>query len=80
MKIELCMGSSCFARGNSLVLEQLELLLQDEPDIEVELLGHLCLSECAKGPNIRIDGTLYQKLSAQEIVHIAKTQHTHKEH
>ena len=80
MKIELCMGSSCFARGNSLVLEQLEILLQDEPDIEVELLGHLCLSECSKGPNIRIDGTLYQKLSAQEIIYIVKTQKLHKEH
>lgn len=70
MKIELCMGSSCFARGNALVLEKLESLLLDQPDIEIELTGHLCLSECSDGPNIRIDGTLYQSLKAEEIVNI----------
>ena len=72
MKIELCMGSSCFARGNALVLEQLETLLKNEPEVEVDLSGHLCLNECSNGPNIRIDGELYQNLSAQEIIEIIK--------
>jgi NADH:ubiquinone oxidoreductase subunit E len=66
------MGSSCFARGNALVLEKLESFLQKEPDLEVELSGHLCLGECSHGPNIRIDGKLYQNLSAEEIMKIVK--------
>ena len=68
----MCMGSSCFARGNALVLEQLEPLLIGEKDIEVELSGHLCLSECSHGPNIRINGKLYQNLSATEVLTIIK--------
>jgi len=72
MKIELCMGSSCFARGNALVLEKLESLLSEEPDLDIELTGHLCMNECAGGPNIRIDGTLYQNLSVEEVISIVQ--------
>lgn len=72
MKIELCMGSSCFARGNAVVLEELEYLLENEPHIDIELTGHLCLGECSEGPNIRIDEKLYQNLSAKEVVSIIK--------
>lgn len=72
VKIELCMGSSCFARGNAVVLEELEYLLENEPHIDIELTGHLCLGECSEGPNIRIDEKLYQNLSAKEVVSIIK--------
>ncbi|MDC7245769.1 MAG: (2Fe-2S) ferredoxin domain-containing protein [Sphaerochaetaceae bacterium] len=70
MKIELCMGSSCFARGNALVLERLESLQSEEPGIDIELSGHLCMNECSAGPNVRIDGKLYQNLNADEVVDI----------
>ncbi|NCB01956.1 MAG: (2Fe-2S) ferredoxin domain-containing protein [Spirochaetia bacterium] len=66
------MGSSCFARGNAVVLEELEYLLENEPHIDIELTGHLCLGECSEGPNIRIDEKLYQNLSAKEVVSIIK--------
>jgi len=66
------MGSSCFSRGNALVLEQLESLLEDEKDIQVELIGHLCLGDCSTGPNVTIEGKLYQKLSAAQILKIVK--------
>ena len=61
--VELCMGSSCFARGNAQTLAALETFLQEEGLGErVELVGHLCLGACSKGPNLRIGETTYHGL------------------
>ena len=67
--VELCMGSSCFARGNSEVLQAVEAYI-NEHDLQdrVELVGHLCLGRCKEGPNVRIDGIDYSALSAEEVV------------
>jgi len=65
--VELCMGSSCFARGNSGILQAIEAYLE-ENDLSdnVELVGHLCLGKCNHGPNMRIDGVDYSGLSTEE--------------
>jgi NADH:ubiquinone oxidoreductase subunit E len=58
--IEVCMGSSCFSRGNKRNLELLqEYLRQENLEHLVELRGRLCSGSCKKGPNITIDGHLY---------------------
>ena len=45
--IELCMGSSCFARGNSENLQAIEVFLSERGlSDRVELVGHLCLGKC----------------------------------
>lgn len=70
MKIELCMGSSCFARGNALVLEALELYVAEVRPVEIVLTGHLCLEDCANGPNIKIGDTIYHGLKAPEVIEL----------
>lgn len=63
LAIALCMGSSCFARGNNLLLERLEDLIKERGwGDKVALSGLRCEDKCTQGPNIRIDGTLYQGL------------------
>ncbi len=67
--VELCMGSSCFARGNSQTLAALEsYLLESGLTDSVSLVGHLCMGSCSKGPNIRIDDTTYQGLGTDEVL------------
>lgn len=68
MTIELCMGSSCFARGNARLLERLEAFLSDHETADVHLVGHLCMGECSQGPNIRIDGKLIQQSGSDHII------------
>ena len=68
VKIELCMGSSCFARGNAEVLKVLEQRLASETFEGIELSGHPCLGQCSCGPNIRVDGKLYQGLTVEELL------------
>jgi NADH:ubiquinone oxidoreductase subunit E len=61
IEIAVCMGSSCFARGNDRNLAVLEAYLaRHELDAAVSLTGTRCESACSHGPNIRIDGTLHR--------------------
>ncbi len=58
--VELCMGSSCFARGNSQALSILEnYIAEHHLEDRVDLIGHLCLGACSQGPNIRIGTVQY---------------------
>ena len=58
--ISLCMGSSCFARGNNRLLEILEDAIEKNAWQEKVLLsGARCNNCCGEGPNLTIDGTTY---------------------
>ncbi|MDD3941111.1 MAG: (2Fe-2S) ferredoxin domain-containing protein [Sphaerochaetaceae bacterium] len=67
--VEICMGSSCFARGNAKALGYLESYVErhDLADV-VELTGHLCLGTCSQGPNMRIDGVLHTSVRPDQAV------------
>lgn len=57
ISIEICLGSSCFSRGNRETLELLEAYIEKEKLKErVSLSGRLCLDRCSCGPHIVIDG------------------------
>lgn len=67
--VELCMGSSCFARGNSQALMNLESYIKEHHlEDQVELVGHLCLNACSDGPNVTIDGVAYQHVDSDVVV------------
>lgn len=63
--IKVCMGSSCFARGNSKNLQVIQSFLESHNlNAEVELTGLRCCDCCSKGPNITIDGTEYNNVES----------------
>ncbi len=67
-EITICMGSSCFARGNEKNLQVIEEFLAannltDEVDL---VLGcALCQDFCGEGPNVVIDGKRYGNVDPQ---------------
>ena len=68
MKITVCMGSSCFARGNDRNLEFIENFIKDNGlAAEVELSGARCEGKCATGPNIIVDGVEYHEVDEDKI-------------
>lgn len=70
-KIKICMGSSCFARGNQKNLEILENIIDNNDlNIEIELTGSRCENRCSNGPNIEIDGKLYNKIDNGSLIDI----------
>jgi NADH:ubiquinone oxidoreductase subunit E len=60
VEIEICMGSSCFARGNFENLEIINAHLQNsKQNASVHLTGKLCHDLCKQGPNLTIGGVLH---------------------
>ncbi len=61
VRICICMGSSCFARGNGKNTRVLkEYVERAGLDSSVELVGLLCEGKCSAGPNLQIDGRTYR--------------------
>jgi NADH:ubiquinone oxidoreductase subunit E len=61
-KITICMGSSCFARGNEKNVALCEEFLAERglrDDVDVELGASLCTGNCANGPVVVVDGKTY---------------------
>ncbi|MEG1480414.1 MAG: NAD(P)H-dependent oxidoreductase subunit E [Kiritimatiellia bacterium] len=56
VKVTICMGSSCFSRGNSRNLEAVrEWLKQNNKEAEVEFKGCRCGGKCSDGPNLWVN-------------------------
>ncbi len=54
--IKVCMGSSCFARGNAANLDFIEKYIsENDLDARVEIVGSRCENKCAFGPNVIIN-------------------------
>lgn len=60
--IVICMGSSCFARGNEKTVEACESFLAErglKDEVDVDLGASLCTGHCAEGPVVVVDGKVY---------------------
>jgi NADH:ubiquinone oxidoreductase subunit E len=69
MTITICMGSSCYSRGNSRNIEAIQqYLAQNHLEADIQLVGHLCEDKCKSGPNIAINGKLYQQVDPASVV------------
>jgi NADH:ubiquinone oxidoreductase subunit E len=63
LAIMICMGSSCFSRGNNRNVEVVQDFLESRAaPTDVQLVGHLCENQCKAGPNVTIDGTMYHEM------------------
>jgi NADH:ubiquinone oxidoreductase subunit E len=57
IEVVVCLGSSCFARGNAQNLGTIEAYLANHKlQNSVHLTGCLCHDECKRGPNLVVDG------------------------
>ena len=60
--ITICMGSSCFARGNEKNVALCEEFLARRglrDEVDVELGASLCTGNCAQGPVVVVNGKTY---------------------
>ncbi len=66
--IVICMGSSCFARGNDINLHKVEIYIK-EHNLEgnITLKGSLCEGACSLGPNIIINGKTFHQVKPDGI-------------
>jgi NADH:ubiquinone oxidoreductase subunit E len=67
-KITVCMGSSCFGKGNQATAEAVTQFIEEHKlEDKIEVAGCLCSGNCAKGPNIMINDKLISGVSEQSI-------------
>ena len=68
IKITVCMGSSCFARGNQQNLAFIEAFMKaHDLEAEIDLAGARCENKCATGPNITINGVEYNGVDEKNL-------------
>ena len=71
VEIIICMGSSCYSRGNNQTLNIIRDYLTDKGlENQVIFKGELCSGNCKNGPNIRIGNSIYSSIDATSVIAI----------
>jgi len=56
VEMHICLGSSCFSRGNKEVVAFIRgYLRKNHLEDKVIFKGARCMGNCSKGPNLKID-------------------------
>ena len=67
-EIIVCMGSSCFARGNKATLQKIkDYLKRNNLEEKVVFKGNRCFDKCGKGPNLMIDDKMFHQVSEDNV-------------
>ena len=67
-EIEICLGSSCFSRGNKEIKRSIDDFLQNNSlTNKVKFKGAHCFGDCNLGPLIRINGKAYERVNSSNI-------------
>ena len=71
LNITVCLGSSCFARGNEEHLSFIEQYVRENSmKAKIDISGSRCEGKCAQGPNITINGALYSNITREKLKEI----------
>jgi NADH:ubiquinone oxidoreductase subunit E len=71
LHIRICLGSSCYTRGNSenlLIIK--DFVANTGIDCDIDFRGHLCSEKCNRGPVIEIGTKVYEEVSPSSLMKI----------
>lgn len=67
--IQICLGSSCFSRGNKKLVKVIDQYLgANNLRHLVHFHGAHCFGKCDIGPSLKIDGKHYTLLTEEELM------------
>ncbi len=67
-EIVICLGSSCFSRGNKKTLRIIQdYLTERNLKDKVFFHGAHCLGQCENGPLLKIGGKVYEHVTADNV-------------
>ena len=67
VKMTICIGSSCFARGNAGNVKIVEDFIAQRglsDELDIELSGGLCTDNCPDGPVVIVNDRIYKHVNA----------------
>jgi NADH:ubiquinone oxidoreductase subunit E len=71
IEMQICLGSSCFSRGNKDVVNFIkEYLRKNHLDDKVIFKGARCMGHCSNGPILNINGETYEGVTVSKIENI----------
>jgi NADH:ubiquinone oxidoreductase subunit E len=74
-EIRICMGSSCFSRGNKQTLQVIQqYLIDNHLEREVILKGNHCFDHCNSGPVVKIGSRIYEHVTRDNILEILESE------
>lgn len=67
--VEICMGSSCFARGNNITAKELQKVIKERGwgDV-VKIKGVLCQDSCKDGPIVIQNNIKYKHIDMASLL------------
>ncbi len=69
-QIAICLGSSCYRRGNRKTLDIVKNWLKENGLEESTVFkGELCSGNCAHGPNLKINGEIIH-IDENSVIHV----------
>lgn len=69
--VELCAGTACHVMGaHALNVLLKKMAPQLRKTIKVKMVQ--CLGNCGQGPNVRIEGTLYSRVTTERLLELIK--------
>ncbi len=67
-ELTICLGSSCFARGNKQALTVIkDYLKRNELEDKVHFKGNHCFGKCNKGPVLQIDERIIEGVTVENL-------------
>lgn len=80
IEMRLCLGSSCFTRGNDKVLTTIQKYIEENSfELRTDFRGHLCEGKCNEGPNLTINGIKHGNICESSVTKVLKENFLTKE-
>ena len=68
-EVVICLGSSCFARGNKQLVKIVNDYLRDRNLLnEVRFHGERCFGQCAVGPSLKLNRVIKERLDEETVI------------
>jgi len=71
VEITICLGSSCFARGNKKAVGIIQdYLKENKLEESVKFKGNHCFDKCNRGPVLKINDQIFERVQEENILEI----------